>query len=899
QKKPAEPTAASKNNENRFGNEQEAEDDMLKAFGIEKKPESKKAFNVIDDSDDALAKALKEFNSEMSNISSTPMFNPNLMTAAFKIGMIHLQRGLNDFTDWSKEMIQTSPQLKPFLNSVWDSVHAYPKEIKFDDNKMSAVMRYVGTQYDKGVTDKEELKKQLTDKIGAEYANLIDPAYAGVVKFPTKEEIQNVNDSTDKMAERTGKGTDQNTVGKNDGGEKSSGRTGQSNEAPEGSEKQTHGNNGVRDGSTAVSGKTGDSTVQDEKSEDSTSSAGSLDLPRSVVDSLGGQSFIDDGRKAADIGSTENGRNNAAVAKPVTKEDKQTAADVEAIQKAMPMLLSAQAGDVHFAEKRLFENKVTGVMFTNSTGTGKTFTGLGVIKRFSDQGKNNVLIVTPSNEINAAWIGSGKDFFGLDITPLKDTNDSGKGIVITTYANMGYNNELAKREWDLVVTDEAQELMSSEKANVTDALKKLRAITYHHDGMWARFDALHAKENAQLDNLRAEIKAETDKTKIDALEKEESELRDTLSKERRDAFEQWKQIPDEEKPKVVFLSATPFAYVPCIDYAEGYLFNYPKKESGSYNTPDGKSQFFMQNFGYRMRYNKLTRPEASVNSSVMEVMFHQNLRNSNALSGRMMDIDRDYDRGFVLIDGGIGKKIDEGFSWLNDKKNGMQDIGKAISDGFKGNARSYLLEAVKAKGAIPLVKQYLKQGKKVVVFHGYKKGGSSHPFRLDYVPQELQAAYEAFQKARPDLYNLNMDSLYSPIVAFKEEFGDDVLVFNGDVDKKLRPKMITAFNDDNSGKNIILVQQDAGQAGISLHDTTGKHQRVLMNLGMPTKPVAAIQIEGRIYRVGQKSDAIIRYLNTGTNMEKYAFANKIAERASTAENLALGTQARALKDSFI
>ena len=95
------------------------------------------------------------------------------------------------------------------------------------------------------------------------------------------------------------------------------------------------------------------------------------------------------------------------------------------------------------------------------------------------------------------------------------------------------------------------------------------------------------------------------------------------------------------------------------------------------------------------------------------------------------------------------------------------------------------------------------------------------------------------------------------------------------------------------------MQADAGEAGLSLHDTTGKHQRVLINLGLPTKPVTAIQQEGRIFRAGQKSNALFRYLNTGTNWERAAFAQTIAQRASAAENLAMGEEARGLKEAFI
>lgn len=52
-------------------------------------------------------------------------------------------------------------------------------------------------------------------------------------------------------------------------------------------------------------------------------------------------------------------------------------------------------------------------------------------------------------------------------------------------------------------------------------------------------------------------------------------------------------------------------------------------------------------------------------------------------------------------------------------------------------------------------------------------------------------------------------------------------------------------------------------------------------------------------RFGQASDAMFRYLNTGTSWERWAFATTIARRASAAENLAQGEEARGLLDSFV
>ncbi|MBX9607280.1 MAG: hypothetical protein K2Y51_13730 [Gammaproteobacteria bacterium] len=74
---------------------------------------------------------------------------------------------------------------------------------------------------------------------------------------------------------------------------------------------------------------------------------------------------------------------------------------------------------------------------------------------------------------------------------------------------------------------------------------------------------------------------------------------------------------------------------------------------------------------------------------------------------------------------------------------------------------------------------------------------------------------------------------------------------------------------------------------------------MLINLGLPTAPTVSIQQEGRIYRVGQASDAMFRYFNTGTQWERFAFAERVARRAGAAENLAMGEDARGLTDSFI
>ena len=295
----------------------------------------------------------------------------------------------------------------------------------------------------------------------------------------------------------------------------------------------------------------------------------------------------------------------------------------------------------------------------------------------------------------------------------------------------------------------------------------------------------------------------------------------------------------------------------------------------------------------------------------MERAFYQRLRKEGALSGRRLEVEADYDRRFVSVDDAVGAKIDEALDWLvhpdNRKFAPLRDM---FYERFDHLAKRRLLEAMKAVHAIPRIKKDIALGRKVVVFHDYLEGGGLNPFAPPADPKAKVSAgwgkpevtigslYDEFVRLNPYVKRLDFSKFRSPIETLKAAF-PDILIYNGTVSNGNRKKARDAFNKDGSGKDLILVQGAAGEAGISLHDTTGVHQRVLYDLSLPTRPTSAIQREGRIYREGQKSDAIIRYLSTGTGWERRAFAETIAERASTAENLALGDEARTLKQSFI
>jgi len=565
-------------------------------------------------------------------------------------------------------------------------------------------------------------------------------------------------------------------------------------------------------------------------------------------------------------------------------------ADEANIRETLPLLLPEQQDDVLKVERRFAKPDSFGMLLTNGTGTGKTYSGGGVIKRMAQQGKDNILILAPSQGILDAWVSMGTDL-GLNITKLSDTSDAGTGIVAATYANALANNALSSRPWDLVVPDESHNLSSNQAGQSTGALATLRAITNHPDG-------IYQKAYNQLGDEWATAKALPEGAARDA------KIRDLYTRTRA----KQEEIAKEPRGRVLFLSATPFAYDKSTDYAAGYLFEYPGDgitDSGSRQT--GQSLFMVQNFGYRIRYHKLTKPEAAVDGGVFEREFHERLKTNGALSGRSLSIEADYDRRFVSINSEIGNQIDQALDYLSEKsrqdtpdRNSWGQLDGIITKQFRYLQRMQLLEAIKAEQVMPDIRKHLSMNRKVVVFHDFNIGGGRSPFELDLDESApYWSQYQEFLRDNPYVSNLNFAGLLPPKDAITAEFGDRAREYNGTVTNKERTAARNAFQADGSGVDVLVVQSAAGESGISLHDTTDVHQRVLINLGMPTRPVTTLQQEGRIRRVGSLSDAIFRYYTIGTAWERDAFARRIAEKSGTVENLALGNEARSIRESFI
>jgi hypothetical protein len=606
------------------------------------------------------------------------------------------------------------------------------------------------------------------------------------------------------------------------------------------------------------------------------------------------------------------------------KTHKAKIGDKDDILKSVPVLMDEQASDIAIIEERFFgtENPGLGYQNTNGTGTGKTFVGLGAAKRFAQMGKDNILIVVPNDGIAQQWVAAGKDFFGMDIYLIGDkakvkSKDPGKGITISTYATLGKNNALIneREAFDLIIADESQNLMGNQQSKDTNALKQFRALTNHEDGRYHRAVAAFSDEQSALNDKIQVMKRKLLPT-TDIVAQAERDAKDYYKDEQREISDKVRALSDELSKqgqfdtKALFLSATPWPYVKNLAYAEGFLFNYTdygdKFEGGYDNGFNGQNAFYIKNFGYRWRYHKLNSPGAEVDQSLMELTFHENLKEKGVMGGRVLEVEADYKRDFIKVETAAGEKFDEMMELFGSHEQEVDDsefpdhpyreLGEIMRKKFDYHSRIKLTEAIKAEEAVERAKDHIKMGRKVVIFHSYNVGGSIDP--VEMVRYENPSLLAAFEADYPGATNINFGNLARPLDLFQDEFGDAVRFYNGNVKDKDRLEAKTLFNDDNSEVKVIVVQQDAGEAGISLHDVTGKHQRVLINIGMPVKPTQFIQIEGRTYRVGVKTDAQFENLTTGTAFERHIFASTIAGRASTAENLAMGEFARSLKENI-
>lgn len=620
------------------------------------------------------------------------------------------------------------------------------------------------------------------------------------------------------------------------------------------------------------------------------------------------------------------------------------AADAQNIAASVPALLPGQVDDVARAESWWqSQPDLRGVLITNGTGTGKTFSSLGILKRLFQRGEaRNALIVVNSQTMASVFQREAVNFFDLDAEVLPDTKTPGtREVAITTYAAYSANPTLADRRFDALIYDEAHYLMRNEAGDYTAKILTHYAMSHHpeHTVALARMRSPFRQNYEDWLKRAQEWQEKNPKRSLpDELTREQRALADAERAEGDRIYN------EERRPHVVFLSATPLAHHKNLQLLDQTVlaFGKPGKrsegQSGAYNAGNEYQKYLMTHLGYRMRTGKLTQPESGVDRSLMERAWHEHLKAQNAIISRMLDVPFDYSRVFHRYENSLGEAIDAGMWWIRGYERDPETRRlDRIDNGLSNEAKEFfrkkwdylflmtLIEGLNADESVRRAKLHVAMGRKVVAFHRYITREPSHPFRIKpgYFdeserwidpdgglitalgqrvqggPNALRAEIEGLRGLRPDLYNLPLTGIRNPVEAFQEAFGTTVAIYNGKVSKAKRLAAIRNFNTDGGPVSVFLAQITAGREGVSLHDVTGKHQRVVIQVGLPTEPIDLIQTEGRIYRVGVKSNAIYEMLRTGLSYEDKAFAQTIAQRSSTVENMAMGDQARSLLDSIV
>ncbi|NOR88597.1 MAG: methyltransferase, partial [Bacteroidales bacterium] len=883
----------------------------------EKEPKSplkakKKSFkqkvkeNLNEKESNELDDILKQLKSKLGNLNTG--IDPETMLLANKAAYLVIKSGVRKFNDFAKTMVEMIGEgIKPHIKSLYEYAKNQPEFDSFYDE----------------LTDSKEVRKADIEQI-ISVDNLQSEENNSNLAKKSKD-VESSPRNTEQSSESSGNPTDGSHVQPKSGASGNAGTssvqqsTGQTKDVEKPSTRAPRKSSLSRNGDQSIIlGTRSDEVSQGDLFSASTDIDGSTNSGASSTTSSQGTQAEPKGSKRSE-----------SVTDASKSKRRASKSSSSSIESQLPKLYPEQIDDVKKAESRFKTGK--GILFTNGTGTGKTFSGLGIAKRSQLAGKGNILIVVPTDAKAEDWIGEGA-YVELPITKIKGTKDAGKAAVVTTYANFYQNEALINRDFDIVIYDESHYLGQNAQGNRTvyfDAhIKAANLPSFALSRAKEEYLPSYPEAPERLEKPDYYKISEQDYKK--AQEKYEKQL--PAYEEKKAAWDQVvKDLKEKqharaleiaESTKVVMLSASPFAYHKTLQYGDGTLFDiYETIEEtpyeGGYNNPTGFAKMLTEHFGYRMLYNKASIPESGVDVSLLERQFYENMVEKGVFSGRMLEVDKDYSRDFILVNSELGNQINEGFSLFRSHddeqfRKKYKDLIGRVSKKWNYLYVNQLLESIKAGQAIGRIKQHLALGRKVVVFHGYNNALPAHPFQFNvnellspseaadyYIRKNVVEQIDLFQSEYPELVNLDLGELVNPREEIMKVFGERAREFNGTVNKNKRFLSIAEFNDSQSGVDVFIVQRKAGKEGISLHDTDGEMPRVLMDLGLPIAPTDAIQTEGRTYRLGVKSNAMFEYMVAYTDFERFAYADKVASRAKTAENLAMGNKARNLEQSFI
>ncbi len=113
--------------------------------------------------------ALRELRAELSKLSANPVFNPKIYTLGLKLGFTYIKDGYNTAKKWLAKMHQTfGDDIKPWAPAIIETIKSYPLGAPFNEKTVSMATKIVGSMYESGKTDLNEIQSTITKKMSEE-----------------------------------------------------------------------------------------------------------------------------------------------------------------------------------------------------------------------------------------------------------------------------------------------------------------------------------------------------------------------------------------------------------------------------------------------------------------------------------------------------------------------------------------------------------------------------------------------------------------------------------------------------------------------------------------------------------------------------------------------------------
>ena len=116
-------------------------------------------------------------------------FNPKLWTLMFELGGIYVQRGINNFDDWSRKMTEDiGKKSVPWQKAIWTAPSNVPEGAKFDREKMMALTQCIGALREQRIAESfEDVQKEFERNFGKDFVRnhspMIRASYKGIDRY--------------------------------------------------------------------------------------------------------------------------------------------------------------------------------------------------------------------------------------------------------------------------------------------------------------------------------------------------------------------------------------------------------------------------------------------------------------------------------------------------------------------------------------------------------------------------------------------------------------------------------------------------------------------------------------------------------------------------------------------